>query len=108
MITLAKKKTDKAAKILRDRYIGDDPGRKASLEAERLNAQVARTIFQMRVESGITQRQLADLIGTTQSVISRLEDADYEGHSLSMVSRIAEALERQVKVQLVGKSSAKR
>ena len=101
MITLAKKKTDKAAKILRDRYIGDDPGRKASLEAERLNAQVARTIFQMRAESGMTQKQLADLIGTTQSVISRLEDADYEGHSLSMVSRIAEALERKLKVQLV-------
>ena len=101
MITLAKKKTDKAAKILRDRYIGDDPGRKASLEAERLNAQVARTIFQMRAESGMTQKQLADLIGTTQSVISRLEDADYEGHSLSMVSRIAEALERKLEVQLV-------
>ena len=98
---MAKKKIYKAAKILRDRYIGDDPGRKASLEAERLNAQVARTIFQMRAESGMTQKQLADLIGTTQSVISRLEDADYEGHSLSMVSRIAEALERKLKVQLV-------
>ena len=98
---MAKKKTYKAAKILHDRYIGDDPGRKASLEAERLNAQVARTIFQMRAESGMTQKQLADLIGTTQSVISRLEDADYEGHSLSMVSRIAEALERKLKVQLV-------
>ena len=98
---MAKKKTYKAAKILRDRYIGDDPGRKASLQAERLNAQVARTIFQMRAESGMTQKQLADLIGTTQSVISRLEDANYEGHSLSMVSRIAEALERKLKVQLV-------
>ncbi len=100
---LAKKKTDKAVKILHDRYIRDDPGRKASLERERLSAQVARTIHQMRLESGMTQKQLADLIGTTQSVISRLEDADYEGHSLSMVNRIAEALERQVSVQLVGK-----
>ena len=99
---MAKKKTYKAAKILRDRYIGDDPGRKASLEAERLNAQVARTIFQMRAESGMTQKQLADLIGTTQSVISRLEDADYEGHSIAMVTKIAEALERKVRVQLMG------
>jgi ribosome-binding protein aMBF1 (putative translation factor) len=101
---LARKKTDKAAKILHDRYVGDDARRKASLEEERLSAQVARTIYQMRVESGMTQKQLADLIRTTQSVISRLEDADYEGHSMSMVSRIAEALERQVRVQLVGKS----
>ena len=103
---MAKKKTDKGVKILHDRYIGGDPKRKESLEEERLNAQVARTIHQMRVESGMTQKQLADLIGTTQSVISRLEDADYEGHSLSMVSRISEALERQVRVQLVGKKSS--
>ncbi len=100
---MAKKKTDKAVKILHDRYIGDDPKRAASLEEERLSAQVARTIYQMRIESGFTQKQLADLIGTTQSVISRLEDADYEGHSLSMVSRIAEALERKVRVEVVGK-----
>lgn len=98
---LAKKKTDNAVKILHDRYIGDDEKRKASLEEERLNAQVARTIHQMRMESGLTQKQLAYLIGTTQSVISRLEDADYEGHSLSMVSRIAEALGREVRVELV-------
>ena len=98
---LAKKKTDNAVKILHDRYIGDDEKRKASLEEERLNAQVARTIHQMRMESGLTQKQLANLIGTTQSVISRLEDADYEGHSLSMVSRIAEALGREVRVELV-------
>ena len=100
---MAKKKTDKAVKVLQDRYIGNDVKRKASLEEERLSAQVARTIYQMRMESGLTQKHLAELVGTTQSVISRLEDADYEGHSLSMVSRIAEALEREVRVELVGK-----
>jgi len=101
---LAKKKTDKAGKILHDRYVGNDPKRKVSLEEERLSAQVARTIYQMRVESGMTQKQLADLIGTTQSVISRLEDADYEGHSLSMVCRIAKALRRKVTVKLVSRN----
>lgn len=105
---MAKKKTDKAVKVLQDRYIGNDVKRKASLEGERLNAQVARTIYQMRMESGLTQKHLAELVGTTQSVISRLEDADYEGHSLSMVSRIARALEREVRVELVGKVSTKR
>ena len=42
-----------------------------------------------RTEAGLSQKELAEMIGTTQSVISRLEDADYEGHSLSMLSRIA-------------------
>ena len=38
---------------------------------------------------------------TTQSVISRLEDADYEGHSLAMLNRIAAALERRVEIRFV-------
>lgn len=100
---VALKKKDDAVQILHDRYVGDNVERKISLDKERLNAQVARSIYQMRTEAGMTQKQLAVLIGTTQSVISRLEDADYEGHSLSMVSRIANALDRQVQVQVVGK-----
>ena len=86
---MAKKKTAKAVKILHDHYIRDDPKRKTSLEEERLSAQVARTIYQMRVEAGLTQKQLADLIGTTQSVISRLEDADYETALASLRNFVA-------------------
>jgi transcriptional regulator with XRE-family HTH domain len=41
---------------------------------------------------------LAERVDTTQSVISRLEDADYEGHSLSMLNRIAKALNQHVRV----------
>ena len=100
-IVSRRKTTDKAVKILHDRYIGDDAGRRASLEKERISAQMARTIYQMRAEAGLTQNQLAKLVNTTQSVISRLEDADYEGHSLSMVNRIAQALGRRFTVHLV-------
>jgi transcriptional regulator with XRE-family HTH domain len=85
-------KTANAVDILHRRYIGDDAERRQSLEAERLHVQVARTIYDLRKQAGLTQKELARLIGTTQSVISRLEDADYEGHSLSMLSRIAAAL----------------
>jgi ribosome-binding protein aMBF1 (putative translation factor) len=95
------KKTDDAVKILKDRYIGDDAQRKESLQEERVHAQVARTIYELRQEAGLSQKQLADMIGTTQSVISRLEDADYEGHSLSMLNRIAEALDKRLKVKMV-------
>jgi predicted transcriptional regulator len=44
---------------------------------------------------------LADLIGTKQSVIARLEDADYEGHSLTMLQRIATALHQRLEIHLV-------
>jgi len=46
----------------------------------------------------------ADRIGTKQSVIARLEDADYEGHSLSMLQKIARSLNYHLEVKLVGNS----
>jgi transcriptional regulator with XRE-family HTH domain len=95
-----KERTTNAVEILHRRYIGDDAETKASLQAERVNAEVAQMIYDLRQETGLTQKELAELIGTTQSVISRLEDADYNGHSLSMLSRIAKALNRHLTVQM--------
>jgi len=100
---MARKPTTSAAAILRHRYAKDDPQRKASGEAERTNAEVARLIYTMRTEAGLTQERLAELVGTTQSVISRLEDSDYDGHSLSMLSRIAEALQKKLTLTVTDK-----
>lgn len=92
------RKTSNAVRILHRRYVGDDVQRKASLAQERVNAEVARTIYELREQAGLSQKDLADRVETTQSVISRLEDADYDGHSLSMLNRIAKALNQQVQV----------
>jgi len=94
------KKTSNAVEILNRRYIGDNPERKLAIEAERVNAEVASTIYELRKGADLTQKELANLVGTTQSVISRLEDADYEGHSLSMLKRIAQALNKRLKVNI--------
>ncbi len=48
--------------------------------------------------AGLTQTELAKLIGSKQPVIARLEDADYEGHSLTMLQRIAIALNQRVEI----------
>src|SRR5207253_2429530 len=77
------------------------PDRLAALEEARANAEVAREIFALRRKAGLTQRQLATLVGTTSSVISRLEDADYEGHSMAMLRRIAAALNKRVQIRFV-------
>jgi transcriptional regulator with XRE-family HTH domain len=45
----------------------------------------------MREDAGLTQAELARKVGTTQSVIAHPEDADYAGHSLAMLERIATA-----------------
>jgi len=97
--------TTDAVKILHRRYIKDDPVRMAALDAERTNAQIARMIYDLRTDAGLSQRELAELVGTTQSVISRLEDSDYAGHSLSMLSRIAKALNQRVTVAIASADS---
>ena len=67
---------------LYDRFIGDDPEHIASYEKARAESAVASAIYALRTEAGLSQRALADRVGTTASVICRLEDADYDGHSL--------------------------
>ena len=93
-------KTRDALKII-DGITGDDPELKAMIEEETIHAQVARIIYEARARAGVTQQQLAELIGTKQSVIARLEDADYEGHSLTMLQRIAAALRQRLVIHLV-------
>jgi transcriptional regulator with XRE-family HTH domain len=92
------RRTSNAVRILHRRYVGQDELRKASLQQERTNAEIARTIYALREQAGLSQKELADRVQTTQSVISRLEDADYAGHSLSMLNRIAQALNQKVQV----------
>ena len=94
-----------AVKILHRRYIKTQPERKASLQEERIKAQVAQLIYDLRKDAGLTQQQLAEMIDTTQSVISRLEDSDYDGHSLTMLEKIAKALNCQVRIHAVAVNS---
>ncbi|HEY3303719.1 MAG TPA: XRE family transcriptional regulator [Candidatus Binatia bacterium] len=93
--------TTDAVKILHRRYYEDKPLRFAGLETARANDQVARKIAALRTHAGLSQRQLAKLVGTTASVICRLENADYEGHSLVMLNRIAAALNRRVEIRFL-------
>lgn len=84
-----------------NREFGSDPNYQAGLAEERTKLQAARAIHDARIAAGLTQQELARRVGTTQSVIARLEDADYEGHTLKMLNRIAAALDRKVEVRLV-------
>jgi ribosome-binding protein aMBF1 (putative translation factor) len=90
-------KTKDALKIL-DRVTGKDSQLREIIEEETLNAHVARLIYEARTAAGLTQQQLADLVGTKQPDIARLEDADYQGHSLTMLHRIATALNRRLEI----------
>ena len=86
---------------LYDRYVGDDPERVAAYEKAVANANVATNIYELRTQSGLSQRELAARVGTTASVICRLEDADYEGHSMAMLRRVAAAVGQRVVISFV-------
>ena len=96
-----RKPTTDAVEILQRRYYEGNPERIAELEAARVNDAVARKIRALRTKKGLTQRQMAKLLGTTASVICLLEDADYEGHSMAMLNRIAAALQQRVEIRFV-------
>ncbi len=61
---------------------------------------VALQIAALRNEAGMSQAELAKKVGTTQQQISRLESPSYEGHSLSMLRRVAEILGARVYVKI--------
>lgn len=77
-----------------------DPELEAMVAEACINVEVAQLIYEARIASGLTQKQLAELIGTKQPVIEQLEDANYEGHSLSMLQKIARALNKRVQINL--------
>jgi ribosome-binding protein aMBF1 (putative translation factor) len=96
-----KKLTMDAEEIVYKRFVEGKPEMEALLEEEEIKMDVAEQIYKLRTEAGLTQRELARRVRTTASEISRLESADYEGHSLAMLRRIAAALNQRVMVSFV-------
>src|SRR5262245_31644060 len=96
-----KRTTSDGVAILDRRHFHGRPARLRSLAEATLNAQIAQEIYALRARARLTQRQLAELVGTTDSVISRLEDANYTGHSLKMLQRISAALHRRLEIHFV-------
>lgn len=96
------RKTSDALKTI-DRITGEDTELRDMIAEETVNVRVARLIYEARTGANLTQQELANLIDSKQPVVARLEDADYGGHSLSMLDRIATALGKRVEINFVPK-----
>lgn len=59
---------------------------------------IKREIIKLRVEQGLSQKELADRIGTKQSAISRLESGDYNP-SIEFLSKVAHALGKEIHIE---------
>ncbi len=84
-----------------NRYIGNDPKEIALYEEERVKADIAQVVYDLRNQAGLSHEGLADLAGTTAAVIKDIEEADYEEDFLLMAARIAAALHKRVEVRFV-------
>jgi transcriptional regulator with XRE-family HTH domain len=67
---------------------------------------VALQLTALREKAGLSQKDLARKLHTSQQQISRLESPAYEGHSLSMLRRVAEVLGVTVRVTLAPKGES--
>jgi transcriptional regulator with XRE-family HTH domain len=84
-----------------DHYLEEqlrDPAFAARFERAGEAWDVALQIAGLRQKAGLSQKDLAKLVKTSQQQISRLESPGYEGHSLSTLRRVAEALHARVRV----------
>ena len=84
-----------------DRYLEQqlkDPAFAARFKQAGEAWEVALQLAALREQAGLSQQQLAALLKTSQQQISRLESPGYEGHSLSMLRRVATALKARVRV----------
>jgi transcriptional regulator with XRE-family HTH domain len=61
---------------------------------------VALQLAALRKKAGLSQKELAQRVGTSQQQISRLESTSYEGHSLSMLRKVAEVLGAKVHIDI--------
>jgi ribosome-binding protein aMBF1 (putative translation factor) len=85
------RKTSNALEIIARRY-GRDPAHRELLGEERAKLATGDLVRRAREARGLTQTELAKLIGSSQSAVSRIEDADYAGHNLETLRKIAKAL----------------
>lgn len=90
-------KTTDVLKILNKKY-GKDPEMQVLLLQASIGSQLAQWVYDVRIRAGLTQKQLAELVGTSQPAIARLEDSDYTGHSLKVVTKIACALGESLQI----------
>lgn len=87
-----------------DRYLErklQDAGFRARFEAANQAWDISLQLVALRQARGLTQKQVAEMLGTKQQAIARLEDPAYTGHSLSMVRKYVEALGASLRLTIV-------
>ena len=77
-----------------------DPEFAAEFEAQRPEYEAIRAVIAARLESHMTQKELAEKTGIRQSNISRIENGS-SSHTVETLARIAAGLGKQLKIDFI-------
>lgn len=83
-----------------------EPGFKEAYEESRAEFEMAHQLIEARIQRGLSQDQLAELMETSQSTIARLESGRAMP-SLKTLRRFAEAINSEVQISFKPLKSAK-
>lgn len=101
-----KRKKDDLDKLT-EKLLKQDPSLAEEFEKADQAWDIAFQVYDLRKKAGLTQKQLADLVGTEQSNIARLESADYTSYTLKTLEKITKALKARLEIRIVPKTSSK-
>jgi ribosome-binding protein aMBF1 (putative translation factor) len=92
-------------KWLYEKYVKNDPESVQLFKEYEVRAEIAKQVYDLRNQAGLTSAELADLVNVGESVIAAIEQADYAGDALAMLVKIASALNKKLEVHFVPAAS---
>lgn len=95
-----KKKKDDLDRLT-EKILKEDPSFAEKLEKADGAWDIAFQIYDLRKKAGLTQSQLARLVGTKQSNIARIESADYTGYTFKTLGKVTKALKARLEIRIV-------
>src|SRR3990167_6508932 len=101
-----KRKKDDLDKIIA-KAVKKNPSLKEGLNRAGKAWEIAFQIINLRKKAGLTQKELAELVGTKQSNIARLESADYTSYTWKTLEKITKALKARMEIKIVPLGSPK-
>lgn len=95
-----KRKKDDLDRLI-EKALKIDPSLKEGLEKAGEAWDIAFQIVDLRERAGLTQKELAELIGSKQSNIARIESADYTGYTLKTLEKVTKALKARLEIKIL-------
>ncbi len=100
-----KRKKDDLDRLI-EKALKIDPSLKEGMEKAGQAWDIAFQMYDLRKKAGLTQKQLANLVGTKQSNIARIEDAYYTGYTLKTLEKVAKALKSRLEIKIVPQTTS--